>query len=161
MLQDSTPVSPPKVVSSPDSEPYKPTPSPYKEEAPVKRSPDPVPYTPTPSPFKEENAVKRSSDEGLWEEAEGEPLIRVKRDPIDLDEPVPEEETGPVEQVLSTPAPVDNLGYMGPVLPGFLRVTVHRYKMDDKDITLNSISRAEDLMDLDIAGKSDPYVVIK
>merc|ERR1712032_473577 len=55
---DSTPVSPPKVVSSPDSEPYKPTPSHYKEEAPVKRSPDPVPYTPTPSPYKEENAVK-------------------------------------------------------------------------------------------------------
>merc|ERR1719239_2068963 len=37
--QDSTPVSPPKVVSSPDPKPYKPTPSPYKEEAPVKRSP--------------------------------------------------------------------------------------------------------------------------
>jgi len=145
---ESTPVSPPKVVSSPDPEPYEPTPSPYKEEAPVKRSPDPVvqPYTPTPSPYREENAVKRSSDEGLWEETEGEPLIRVKRDPIDLDEPVPEEETRPVEQVLSIPAPVDNLGYMGPVLPGFLRVTVHR---------------AEDLMDLDIAGKSDPYVIIK
>ena len=127
MLQESTPVSPPKVVSSPDPEPYEPTPSPYKEEAPVKRSSDPVvqPYTPTPSPYKEENAVKRSSDEGLWEETEGEQLNRVKRDPVDLDEP--EEETRPVEQVLSTPAPVDNLGYMGPVLPGFLRVTVHRY----------------------------------
>ena len=126
LLQDSTPVSPPKVVSSPDPEPYKPTPSLHKEETPVKRSPDPVPYTPTPSPYKDESAVKRSSDEGLWEEDEGETLIRVKRDPIDLDEPVPEKETRPVEQVLSTPAPVDNLGYMGPVLPGFLRVTVHR-----------------------------------
>ena len=127
-MQESTPVSPPKVVSSPDPEPYEPTPSPYKEEAPVKRSPDPVvqPYTPTPSPYREENAVKRSSDKGLWEGAKGEPLIRVKRDPIDLDEPVPEEETSPVEQVLSAPAPVDNLGYIGPVLPGFLRVTVHR-----------------------------------
>ena len=111
-------------MSSPDPEPNKPTPSPYKEEAPVKRSPDPVPYTPTPSPYKDESAVKRSSDQGLWEEDEGETLIRVKRDPIDLDEHVPE--TRPVEQVLSTPAPVDNLGYMGPVLPGFLRVTVHR-----------------------------------
>merc|ERR1719234_2334499 len=34
----SSPVSPPKVVSSPDPKPYKPIPSPYKEEAPVKRS---------------------------------------------------------------------------------------------------------------------------
>ena len=141
-VQDSTPVSPPKVVSSPHTEPYKPTPSPYKEEAPVKRSPDPVPSRPTPGspdpvcgfaqtsntpfPSKEESALERSSDEGLWEETEGEPLIRVKRDPIDLDEPVPEEDSSPVEEVLSTPVPVDNLGYMGPVLPGFLRVTVHR-----------------------------------
>merc|ERR1712181_53187 len=31
-------VLPPKVVSSPDPKPYKPTPSPYNEEAPVKRS---------------------------------------------------------------------------------------------------------------------------
>ena len=121
-MQESGPASPPRVVSSPDPKPYSPTPSPFKEE----RSPDPVPYSPTPSPYKEESPVKKSSDEGLWEEAKGEPLIRVKRDPIDLDEPIPEEETDPEEQVLSTPAPVDNLGYMGPVLPGFLKVTVHR-----------------------------------
>merc|ERR1719167_1867312 len=53
--QDSAQVSPPKVVSSPDPKPYKPTPSPYKEEAPVKRSPDSVPYTPTTNFGKEES----------------------------------------------------------------------------------------------------------
>ena len=118
------------VKKSADPEPYEPTPSPYKEEAPVKRSPDLKPNTPTPSPDKEEAPVKKSPDGRIWDEAEteGEPLIRVKRDPIDLDEPLPVEETGsPVK--LSTPALVDNLGYMGPVLPGFLKVTVHRYRV--------------------------------
>merc|ERR1712106_1205894 len=42
--------------------------------------------------------------------------------------------------------PVSTLGYMGNVLGGFLRVTVHR---------------AENLVDKDIGGKSDPYVVIR
>lgn len=126
--------------------------------APEVPSPAPAPYTPTPSPYKEEAPVKRGfgSDSTIMDEAEGEAetLIRVKRDPIDIDEPT-EEVSAPTpakdqsmiqNETASAPAPVDNLGYMGPVLPGFLRVTVHR---------------AEDLMDKDIAGKSDPYVVIK
>merc|ERR1712032_667384 len=50
--QDSTPVSPPKVVSSPDPKPYKPTPSPYKEEAPVKRSPEKSDEKPVEEPQK-------------------------------------------------------------------------------------------------------------
>ena len=118
----------------------------------------PAPYTPTPSPYKEEDPVKRGfeSDSNIMAEAEGEAksLIRVKRDPIDIDEPTEkvlaptpaEDKTMIQKERAAAPAPVDNLGYMGPVLPGFLRVTVHR---------------AEDLMDKDIAGKSDPYVVIK
>jgi len=48
--------------------------------------------------------------------------------------------------VPSPPDTVSSLGYMGAVMGGFLRVTVHR---------------AENLMDKDIGGKSDPYVVIR
>ena len=116
------------VKKSADPEPLEPTPSPYKEEEPVKRSPNPKPNTPTPSPCEKEAPAKKSPDGRIWDEAEteGEPLIRVKRDPIDLAQPLPVEETGPPPVKLSTPAPVDNLGYMGPVLPGFLKVTVHR-----------------------------------
>merc|ERR1711971_609667 len=76
---------------------------------------------------------------------------RVKRDPIDLDEPVPEEETSPVEPVLSTPAPVDNLGYMGPVLPGFLRVT------DDREVVKECARHARE-EDVDAKGLIHIYV---
>merc|ERR1719295_1762236 len=72
--QDSAQVSPPKVVLSPDTKPYKPTPSPYKEEAPVKRSPDSVPYTPTTNSYKEESAVKNSEDVEDATKSEEKPL---------------------------------------------------------------------------------------
>jgi len=158
---------------------YEPTPSPYKEEAPVKRTaeiekpkeryePTPQPYreenavkrtgdieepeekySPTPSPYREENPVKRTGEiarpdleQEMWNPDSEKELIRVKRDPQDCDEPSRDE----LSSFSRPSAPVDQLGYMGKVMPGFLRVTVHR---------------AENLMDKDVGGKSDPYVVIK
>jgi len=141
------PSSPPGPIQTPDpiQTPYKPTPSPYKEENPVKRTGEP------PRPNLEQEMNSPQPDEEL---------IRVKRDPQDYEEPIKAykggiPDTGSVPEFdpekykgafSEPPAAVDQLGYMSRVMSGFLRVTVHK---------------GEDLMDLDFGGKSDPYVVIK
>jgi len=121
---------------------------------------DPIPRvqesedSPVKSPFREENAVKR--DDNIPRppqqippsvEQEPEPLT-VSSPDSGYDQTLVGEEVSTPEKI-SVPSPPDtvsSLGYMGAVMGGFLRVTVHR---------------AENLMDKDIGGKSDPYVVIR
>merc|ERR1711970_433066 len=114
----------------------------------VKDDVDVTPLVPEPqsfpvkSPYKEENAVKRDDN--------------IPRPPTEQDKSSPSissPDTGYDQSisVIEIPPPsstdsMPTLGYMGNVMGGFLRVTVHR---------------AENLMDKDIGGKSDPYVVIR
>jgi len=126
-----------------------------EEEAVVPVDPTPLASTLTPvkSPFKEENAVKRDDDipkppSMSNTPLEVEPQFLPKPDNV-FDQQVSAEEIvgTPYETTLSPPSdPASDLGYMGNVLGGFLRVTVHK---------------AENLVDKDIGGKSDPYVVIR
>ena len=135
---------------------------------------------PSPAPAKEE--ISKELEQEMFEPQSEEVLVRVKRDPEDAEEPAAaaDEPAAAAEELPATPAPpVDysayslapkeekpsSLGYLGEVVPGFLRVTVHRFHQYSRHITelthLCVFHRAEDLVDKDIAGKSDPYVVIK
>eukprot|EP00090_Calanus_glacialis_P017269 TRINITY_DN26933_c0_g1_i7.p1 TRINITY_DN26933_c0_g1~~TRINITY_DN26933_c0_g1_i7.p1 ORF type:complete len:1127 (+),score=330.64 TRINITY_DN26933_c0_g1_i7:171-3551(+) len=106
------------------------------------------------SPYREENAVKRD-DEIPKPPSIPDELPEIDQTPPSISSP----DSGYVNSVSTkevyTPDEVtvsihadaaSTLGYMGNVLGGFLRVTVHR---------------AEDLVDKDIGGESDPYVVIR
>eukprot|EP00092_Neocalanus_flemingeri_P064404 GFUD01078159.1.p1 GENE.GFUD01078159.1~~GFUD01078159.1.p1 ORF type:complete len:1135 (-),score=294.37 GFUD01078159.1:524-3928(-) len=127
-----------------------------EEAAPLEPSPLPTTETVVKSPYTEENAVKSDNDIPIPPSMTNEPL-EVEQLPPSIPPPydvyVPS--ISPKDDMVYTPDnaslslptdPVSTLGYMGNVLGGFLRVTVHR---------------AEDLVDKDIGGKSDPYVVIR
>jgi len=114
-----------------------------------------TPEAPVPSLYKEENALKRDDDiprppsppHQLPEQDQNPLSISSPDSGYDQSVSTKEEYTPDYEVKISSPPDVvTTLGYMGNVMGGFLRVTVHR---------------AEDLMDKDIGGKSDPYVVIR
>jgi len=120
------------------------------EDVPTEPSSLPTTVTPIKMPYKEENAVKR--DDNIPKPAsvpyqqpavdEPPPSIPPPSDQLDISSRTDKD----YSTVLAPADPESSLGYMGNVMGGFLRVTVHR---------------AEDLEDKDIGGKSDPYVVIK
>ena len=92
--------------------------------------------------LKEDNTENIESKDDLEKKVEeevsvAEPEVRVEE--VIVKEPEPKDEITKTE-------PVKNIGRLGNVKAGFLRVTVHR---------------AQDLVAKDIGGGSDPYVVIR
>jgi len=108
--------------------------------------------SPVKSPYKEENAVKRDDDipkpptEVAQFENASKPDTIVASPDSGYDISIATKDVYTPEIVSEPTSPGQSLGYMGSVMAGFLRVTVHR---------------AENLVDKDIGGKSDPYVVIR
>ena len=101
-------------LPAPELSPSSPVPTPYKEESPVKRAvPEPIE---TPAPEPEEGSGAAPDDLGTFQPPAPEAFFKdLATFPKDIQ-----------AQEEYAPAPVDDLGYMGPDLGGFLRVTVHR-----------------------------------
>ena len=99
-------------LPSPELSPSSPVPSPYKEESPVKREVTEATETPEP----EDGSGAAPDDRGAFQPPTPEASLKdLASFPKDIQ-----------AQEEYAPAPVNELGYMGPDLGGFLRVTVHR-----------------------------------